>query len=60
MNRFHYKYVLKTFNNAKLLFTDTDSLVYEIKDGNVYDHCFKDKHVFDFSGYPKDPIYYDD
>ena len=53
-----YDYVLKTFN-SKLLFTDTDSLVYEIKDGNVYDQCFKDRHLFDFSGYPKDSVYYD-
>ena len=58
MYKFHYDYVLKTFN-AKLLFTDTDSIVYESKDGNVYDQCFKDKHLFDFSGYPKDSIYYD-
>ena len=43
-----------------MLFTDTDSLVYEIKDGNVFDQCFKDKHLFDFSGYPKDSVYYDD
>ena len=58
MYRFHYDYVLKTFS-ARLLFTDIDSLVYEIKDGNVYDQCFKDKHLFDFSGYPKDSVYYD-
>ena len=31
MYQFRYDYVLKTFGNAKLLFTDTDSLVYEIK-----------------------------
>ena len=41
-----------------MLYTDTDSLVYEIKAGNVYDQCFKDKHLFDFSGYPKDSVYY--
>ena len=58
MYQFHYDYVLRTFD-AKLLFTDTDSLVYEIKDSNVYDQCFKDKHMFDFSGYPKDSVYYD-
>ena len=58
MHQFHYDYVLKTFN-AKLLFTDTDSLVYEIKDGNVYEQCFKDKYLFDFSGYPKNSAYYD-
>ena len=60
MYQFHYNYVIKTFDNVKLLFTDTDSLVYEIKGGNVYDQCFKDKHLFDFSGYSKDSVYYDD
>ena len=58
MYQFHYDYVLKTFN-AKL-FTDTDSLVYEIKNSSVYDQSFKDNHLFDFSGYPKDSVYYDD
>ena len=43
-----------------LLFTDTDSLVYEIKNCNVYDQCFKDKNLFDFSGYSKDSVHYDD
>ena len=60
MYQFHYDYVLKTFNNAKLLFTDTDFLVYEIKDSNFYQQCFKDKELFDFSGYSKDSIYFDD
>ena len=31
MYQFHYNCVLKTFNSAKLLFTDSDSLVYELK-----------------------------
>ena len=56
----HYGYVLKTFDNVKLLITDTDSLVYEIKNGSVYKQCFKDKELFDFSGYSKDSVYYDD
>ena len=60
MYQFHYDYVLKTFNDVKLLFTDTDSLVYEIRDGNVYEQCFKDKELFDFSGYDKDSVYYCD
>ena len=59
MYQFHYDYVINNFDNVKLLFTDTDSLVYEIKNGNVYDQCFKDKELFDFSGYNKDSIYYD-
>ena len=44
MYHHHYDYVLRTFNDTKLLFTDTDSLVYEIKGDNVYEQCFKDKH----------------
>ena len=52
--------VLKTFDNVTLLFTDTDSLVYEIKNSNVYEQCYKDKQLFDFSGYSKDSPYYDD
>ena len=60
MYQFQYSYVLKTFDNFKLLFTDTDNLVYEIKGGNVYDQCFKDKHLSDFSGYSKDSVHYDD
>ena len=56
--RFHYDYVLNAFN-ARLLFTDTDSLVYEIKDKDVYDQCFKNKDLFDFSRYPEDSVYYD-
>ena len=59
MYKFHYDYVLNTFNSIKLLFTDIDSLVYEIKDGNVYEQCFKNKKLFDFSGYSKDSVYYD-
>ena len=51
MYQFHYDYVLKSFDNVKLLFTDTDSLVYKIKNGNVYD-------LLDFSGYPKNSPYY--
>ena len=56
--KFHYDYGLKTFD-AKLLFTDTDSLVYDINGRNVYEQCFKSRELFDFSGYPKDSVYYD-
>ena len=59
MCQFHYDYVLKTFDDVKLLFTDTGSLVYGIKDCNVYNQCFKDKELFDFSGYDKNSIYFD-
>ena len=59
MYQFHYDYVLKVFDNVKLLFTDTDSLVYEIVNGNLYEQCFKCKELFGFSGYSKDSIYFD-
>ena len=34
--------------NAQLLFTDTDSLTYEIKSENVYEEFSKWKDSFDF------------
>ena len=53
MYNFHYKHVKNKFD-AKLLFRDTDSLVYEIKTEDVYEECFKDRELFDFSEYPVD------
>ena len=58
MHKFHYGYVCNNFN-PRLLFTDTDSLVYEINNKNIYAKCFKDKDLSDFGGYPKDSVYYD-
>ena len=55
---FHYKYVTNKFD-AKLLFTDTDSLVYEIKGEDVYEKSFQDKELFDFINYPVNSKYYD-
>ena len=59
MYDFHYKFIKKNFN-AELLFTDTDSLTYEIKSENVYEEFFKWKDLFDFSNYSKDSKFYDD
>ena len=47
---FHYKYIKSKFD-ANLLFTDTDSLVFEIKTEDVYENFYKDKNLFDFSDY---------
>ena len=41
-----YSFIKKHFD-TELLFTDTDSLTYEIK-SDVYDNFFKHKHLFDF------------
>ena len=51
MYEFHYKDIKSKFD-AKLLFTDTDSLVYEIKTEDVYEDFHQDKNLFDFSNYP--------
>ena len=55
---FHYKYIKSKFD-AKLFFTDTDSLVYEIKAEDVYEDFYKDKNLFDFSDYPLSSKFFD-
>ena len=53
MYDFHCNFIRNNFN-AELLFTDTDSLTYEIKSENVYEGFFKWKDLFDFSNYSKE------
>ena len=55
---FHYKYIKGKFD-AKLLFTDTDSLVYEIKAKDVYEDFYRDKSLFDFSDFPLNSKFFD-
>ena len=45
--------------DAELLFTDTDSLTYEIKSEDVYEEFFKHKHLSDFNNFSKDSKFYD-
>ena len=53
--------ILKKYsNNSTLLFTDTDSLVYEIKTEDVWEGFSNDKEMFDFSNYSIKSKYYDD
>ena len=52
MHDFHYNFIKKHFV-AKLLFTDRDSLTYEIKLEDVYEEFFTHKHLFDFTNFPK-------
>ena len=55
MYNFHYNYIKKGYNNkAKLLFTDTDSLCYEIETQDIYEELWQDRNLFDNSDYPKD------
>ena len=41
------------------MFTDTDSLTYEIKSENVYEYFFKWKDLLDFCNYSKDSKFFD-
>ena len=51
---FHYNYIKPRYGeNAILLFTDTDSLCYNIKTRDVYDDWSQDLALFDTSDYPK-------
>ena len=62
MYDFHYNYIKKKYGDkAKLLFTDTDSLMYEIQTKDAYKDFWSDKEKFDNSDYPKDsPFYFGD
>ena len=52
---FHYKYIIPKYGNkAKLLFTDTDSFLYEIQTEDFYKDISGDvKDRFDTSDYPE-------
>ena len=41
------------------MFTDTDSLVYELKTEDVYEDFYQDKNLFDFSDYPLNSKFFD-
>ena len=58
MNEIHHKYI-KNKADAKLLFTDTDSLVYEIKTEVVYEDFYVEKTFFDLSDYSLDSKFLD-
>ena len=61
MYELHYQYIKEKYDDrAKLLFTDTDSLTYEIETEDVYQDFWNDKDKFDNSDYPKNSQYYDE
>ena len=54
MYDFHYNYIKEKYGSkAKLLFTDTDSLCYEMETGDAYKDFGVDKDKFDNSDYAK-------
>ena len=55
----HYNYIKKKYNNrARLLFTDTDSLTYEIEAEDIYKDFWNDKDMFDNRDYPESSPYH--
>ena len=61
MNDFHYNKMLPYFtkDNLDLLFTDTDSLCYHIKNKDPFEYMLNNKDLFDSSNYDKDNVLYD-
>nr|CAH7764174.1 unnamed protein product [Callosobruchus chinensis] len=60
MYDFHYDYMLKKFQNneCKLMYSDTDSFLYQISCDDVYHEVIKqDIERFDTSDYPADNAY---
>ena len=61
MYKFQYDYIKnKYYIKLRLLFTDTGSLMYEIKTEDVYEGFSSDKEMSDFRDYSSKSKYYDD
>ena len=58
MYDFHYNYIQKKYPEARLLFTDTDSLTYHVKREDVYRDFLADWELFDNSDYPQNSKFY--
>ena len=59
MYKFNYDYIKNNYgNNSRLSFTDTNSLMYEIKTEDVYEGFRNDKEMFDVSDYSTKSKYY--
>ena len=60
MYDFHYNYIKEKYSSrAKLLFTNTDSLTYEIQTEEVCKDFWEDREKFDNRDYAKDNPYFD-
>ena len=61
MYDFHCDYIKNKYgNNSRLLFTDTDTVMYKFKTKIFYEDFSKDKEMLDFSNYSDKSKYYDD
>ena len=60
MFNFHYNFIKKLYGKkAHLLFTDTDSLMYEIEANDVYQDMWDYRERFDLANYPRGSKFYD-
>ena len=60
MYELYYDYIKNEHGNKSiLLFTDTDSLMYELKTKDILEDFSKDKKLFDFSNYSTKSKFYD-
>ena len=60
MYEFNYDYIKNKYgNNSRLLLTEVDSLMYEIKSEDVFEDFSNDKEMFGFSNYSTKSKYYD-
>ena len=56
---FHYNIMKRRYGNrVSLIFTDTDSLTYEVQTPNVYADMYEMREHFDLSDYDRDSPYY--
>ena len=57
MYNFHYSFMIRKFK-TRLLFTDTDSLCYELHEKNPYKRMYRYKELFDLSNFLVTSKYY--
>ncbi|XP_067205398.1 uncharacterized protein [Linepithema humile] len=56
--KFHYEYMASLYrDNCKIMYTDTDSLIYFLQCENVYHDMKRDLSKFDTSDYSEDNVY---
>ena len=54
MYKYHYDFMKNEVDIFELLYSDTDSFIYEIIGENIYEIMHEHKEFFDLSNFPKD------
>ena len=58
LNEFHHEYMVSLFrDHCKIMYTDTDSLIYNIEYDDIYDIIKHNIDKFDTSDYPENNMY---